>query len=62
MAYASKSEVHFDYVPAGQITMKSIYIENINQYKLVYILGALEKEKLSYVGISKEDFEKVVFT
>jgi len=42
--------------------MKSIYIENINQYKLVYILGALEKEKLSYVGISKEDFEKVVFT
>jgi len=37
--------------------MKSVYIENINQYKLVYILGPLEKTKLDYTGITKEEFE-----
>lgn len=57
MVYASKSDANFDFVPSGQITMKSVYIENINQYKLVYILGPLEKTKLDYTGITKEEFE-----
>lgn len=41
--------------------MKSTYIDNMDQYKVVYILGPLDKTQLNYTGISKEEFDQVTF-